>query len=374
MLWKLDDQRATYGYSRLPGFLTAEQVIPLDQSRFLLLPPGRPPELLDLKHDPTPVTLSDIGPSTSVLYCEGLVGSDILCHWNGTNQILVQELRGAKLLPRGAVTLDSGPRPLWADYNTTRQLLAWIEEASPTSVHVRSLAATGRRIELRSDVSGVIFVRFNEDGRFLAAYALEGALDGSSVSMRAWNIETGQIVASVNGSVKGAKFAAGGRVLVVVYNHGTDHEVGFFDLTQPDRAPRRVPGKDIATGLAVSPDGRRVASSSEAGVVRLFEAATGEWIADLKGQQNAAVGLAFSPDGRRLISAFGGQEAVVLWDLNTQQELLTLGGTGGFMHMAIWSADGDVILAGEPWQAWRAPSWQEIAAAEAQEKPKDARP
>ena len=36
--------------------------------------------------------------------------------------------------------------------------------------------------------------------------------------------------------------------------------------------------------------------------------------------------------------------------------------------MARWSADGDVILAGTPWQAWRAPSWEEIAAAEAKEK------
>ncbi len=28
----------------------------------------------------------------------------------------------------------------------------------------------------------------------------------------------------------------------------------------------------------------------------------------------------------------------------------------------------DVILAGTPWQTWHAPSWEEIAAAEAKEK------
>jgi len=42
--------------------------------------------------------------------------------------------------------------------------------------------------------------------------------------------------------------------------------------------------------------------------------------------------------------------------------LLTLAGTGSFLGAARWSADGNVILAGSPWQAWRAPSWQEIAA------------
>jgi hypothetical protein len=32
------------------------------------------------------------------------------------------------------------------------------------------------------------------------------------------------------------------------------------------------------------------------------------------------------------------------------------------------------ILAGAPWQAWRAPSWEEIAAAEANEKAEVQRP
>ena len=49
--------------------------------------------------------------------------------------------------------------------------------------------------------------------------------------------------------------------------------------------------------------------------------------------------------------------------------LLTLNGTGSLLDVARWSADGDVILAGPPWQAWRAPSWEEIAAAEAKDPP-----
>jgi hypothetical protein len=69
-----------------------------------------------------------------------------------------------------------------------------------------------------------------------------------------------------------------------------------------------------------------------------------------------------------LISTNKGREAVKLWDVGTRQELLTLAGADVFLHNARWSADGDVILAGPPWQAWSAPSWEEIAAAEAKEK------
>jgi WD40 repeat protein len=83
---------------------------------------------------------------------------------------------------------------------------------------------------------------------------------------------------------------------------------------------------------------------------------------------NASQGVAFSPDGRRLISSSGGRDAVKLWDVGTRQELLNLVGTGSRLDAARWSADGDVILAGPPWQAWRAPSWGEIAVAEAKEK------
>ena len=48
--------------------------------------------------------------------------------------------------------------------------------------------------------------------------------------------------------------------------------------------------------------------------------------------------------------------------------LLTSGGTGSVLAAIKWSADGEVILAGAPWQAWRAPSWEKTAAAEATEK------
>ncbi len=54
-----------------------------------------------------------------------------------------------------------------------------------------------------------------------------------------------------------------------------------------------------------------------------------------------------------------GLKAVKLWDVVTRQELLDLSGAGGALSRARWSADGDAILAGAPWQAWSAPSWEE---------------
>ena len=200
--------------------------------------------------------------------------------------------------------------------------------------------------------------------------------EGNSLrnSLRVWNVETGHIVASIGGIIRDATYAAGGRVLVVAIAQGTDHEIGFYDLVHPDRAPRRVPGRYATGPLAVSPDGGLVASATAGGLVRLFDPAKGELKESLHGHMNAVFGVAFSPDGRSLISTCGGREAVKLWDVSTRQELLTLGGTGSMLFAARWSADGDVILVGGPWQAWRAPSWEEIAAAEAKEKTETKQP
>ena len=190
-------------------------------------------------------------------------------------------------------------------------------------------------------------------------------------SLRVWNVETAQIVVSISEPDYVATLARGGRVLVVTTKQGTSdssHEIRFYDLTHPNRPPRRVPGRLFSYSLAVSPDDGLVAASTGGGEVRFFNPATSELIESVHGHLNGVADIAFSSDGRRLISTSSGREAVKVWDVSTRQELLTLAGTGSYLGAARWSADGDVILAGGPWQAWRAPSWEEIAAAEAKEK------
>jgi WD40 repeat protein len=233
---------------------------------------------------------------------------------------------------------------------------------------VVNFAMPGRRVELKGDVPGLVPHLFSDDGKFLVAY------NPAVGSVRAWNVETGQIVASIEKPVSDGVLAGGGRVLVVVHNDNNDHETEFYDLAHPERAPRRIPGRHFSHKLAVSPDGGLVASTTEGGLVQWFNPLKGELLEALRSHLNGAFGIAFSPDGRRLISTCTGRDAVKLWDVGTRQELLTLSGSAGLLYEARWTADGDAILAGPPWQAWRAPSWEEIAAAEAKEKAESKQP
>ncbi len=367
MLWKEDGKGAVDGYTRLPDNLQSEEVRPLDHSRLLCLPPGKAPELLDLETG----LASGAGPLMGIAAADdvlGLFGTNSLCYWDG-NQILIRELAGESFVARGFFAIGSKARPAGFAYHPARQLLAWTEGPSSTSVYLASLATPGRRIELQSGGAGLIPLFFSQDGEHLIAVAKGHESLREWSALRAWKVESGQLVASIEETIRDATLTSDGQGLVVAISHGGNHEIRFCDLSQPNHAPRFVPGKGECFSVSASPDGELIAACTTRGLVRLLDPIKAETIESVHGHLNAVFAVAFSPDGRRVISASGGLEAIKLWDVSTRQELLTLGGTGSTLLTAAWSPDGNVILAGTPWQAWRAPSWEEIAATEAKVKP-----
>jgi len=358
LLWNDEGNKANDGYLLMP---VNRLGMPLDGSRVMLVHSNTPPELFDLRRDLSLGSMPGLGPSTNIDVFG--FGANWLCRWDGTNQILVDEWSGSQFVQRGAVTLDSVTRPTGAKFNPARQSVAWNEPAASNFVFVATLATPGRRIELKNEVAGPPPYIFSDDGKYLAA------MSGQPSALRAWNVDTGMTVVSSSDMVIDVAFAVSGRVLVATVSVAADHhEIRFYDLEHPDRAPRYVRGRHESTRLAVSPNGRLVAESTDSGFLQMYDALTGEFIENIRGN---GFGVAFSNDGRRLISAGFGRDAVKLLDVGTRQELLNLSGTGPPLWDAFWSADGDTIFTGvrhQVWQAWHAPSWEEIAVAEAKEK------
>ena len=130
-------------------------------------------------------------------------------------------------------------------------------------------------------------------------------------------------------------------------------------------------------GVTFSPDGKLFAAASGQGFAKLWEATTLQEVATLRGVLLGVHSVAFSPDGRRLAIGSSGIEAIQLWDVESSQELLTLEGVGSVFCRTAFSPDGNVLGSRNDaglLHLWRAPSWEEIAAAEAKEKTETRQP
>jgi WD40 repeat protein len=80
---------------------------------------------------------------------------------------------------------------------------------------------------------------------------------------------------------------------------------------------RQLEGHEAAvTGVAFSPDGAFLASSSRDGTVRIWDFATGKERRCFRGHDGAVLCVAFSPDGRTVASG-GSDTTILLWDVGT---------------------------------------------------------
>jgi eukaryotic-like serine/threonine-protein kinase len=124
------------------------------------------------------------------------------------------------------------------------------------------------------------------------------------------------------------------------------------------------------SAMAVSPDGRTLATGSvEAPTLKLWDIGNRREMTSWPADSSGHGAVVFSPDGRRMATGQSEEHAVTLWDVQMQRDIATLKGQGTFPTVG-FSPDGNTIVginAEGRVHLWRAPSWAEIEAAEAQQ-------
>ncbi|KAM3549502.1 hypothetical protein ARSEF4850_008817 [Beauveria asiatica] len=94
--------------------------------------------------------------------------------------------------------------------------------------------------------------------------------------------------------------------------------------------------------VAVSGDGRHIASASRDEMVKIWDAATGTLQSTLQGHSGWVNSIDFSGDGRHIASA-SRDETVKIWDVATGRLQSTLEGHSGSIHSVVFSGDGRCV-------------------------------
>lgn len=227
------------------------------------------------------------------------------------------------------------------------------------------------RVTFRADKESVRTVAINPEGTILAT-------GGSDAVVRLWDATTRKELAALRHddpvtclafTPDGKTLAAGGRGRVKDSSY--DAVVGaikLWDVTttrerasltgyEPLSASEKFRG--VITGesrwpfrghrgpvlaVAISPDGKTLASGGDDNHVILWDLASGKVRRDLQGHSGDLRSLSFSPDGGRLVS--GGDNSVILWDMAGSGEGATLGRHDGGTNCVAFSPDGRSVASG----------------------------
>jgi WD40 repeat protein len=142
-------------------------------------------------------------------------------------------------------------------------------------------------------------------------------------------------VTCISFSPDGRKVASGSR----------DHMVKVWDASSGELLADCGGHRKEVTSVSFSPDGGKVASGSYDRTVKVWDAATGELLANCRGHKGTVTSVSFSPDGRKVASG-SWDHTVKLWDASSGQLLADCAGHEDRVYSVSFSPDGRKVTSG----------------------------
>ncbi|MDX6239968.1 MAG: hypothetical protein QOG10_4783 [Kribbellaceae bacterium] len=192
----------------------------------------------------------------------------------------------------------------------------------------------------------------------LAAYRIAATMEARSSLLDATGVPPVTRIVRPSKGPQNIIFTPDGRTMIGAGAGPSDTAVLCWNVSDP-RKPALM-GTPLSGhtlpifGLAISPDGRLLATGGRDQSVRLWNVADPARPVALgpvaAGPAGTVYSLAFSPDGRTL-AAGSSDRMVRLWDVTDQTKVTALGpplqGADGFIQSVAFSRDGGILAAGD---------------------------
>lgn len=151
-------------------------------------------------------------------------------------------------------------------------------------------------------------------------------------TVKIWDVEAGKDVYTLKphpDNVKGVVFVEGESKVAASTGKWNkekkfwEGEIKIWDVKAGKQTGSLKAHNETIEGLALSRDGKRLASCSEDQTVKIWDVAAGKETQTLKGHTDLVQAAVFSADGTRLATA-SADRTVRIWDTASGKELLTL--------------------------------------------------
>jgi hypothetical protein len=159
--------------------------------------------------------------------------------------------------------------------------------------------------------------------------------------------------------VFGVAFTPDGKVLASASEEG---DVRLWDAGSGRLVRSFIGHKGAVKAVALMTDGKTLASAGADGTVRLWNTADGTEVRQLHGHDGTVEAVACAPDGKLLASA-GEDKIVRLWRIADGKEVNQLMGHQQVVHALTFTADGQVLASGSRdrsvrlWRVAEAKEW-----------------
>jgi WD40 repeat protein len=212
--------------------------------------------------------------------------------------------------------------------------------------------ATGQeRLPFGGPQSPVAWLRFTADGKSVLLHCRD-----ATVRRWDWAADREQILTTAQEPYYNTPvFSADGRVRAL--DDRNNLTITVWD--DPHNPAGRILGKhrgqtyDAGFALALSPDGKLLASGGRGGEIHLWDVRAGRELREIKADQEV-YHLAFSPDAKTLAAATGASAGgppqaptIRLWDVASGKAVRTLPHGGDSVGNLVFSPDGHFLVAGD---------------------------